>query len=88
MHCNSGFLLKKFKSVEINPNLEVREENDQFEFFRYILQIEDTTIAGVPMRIYSPIDGQNERSKLLPAVIYYHGGAFYMGSIGRDLSFG
>ena len=51
VQCNSGFLLKKLKPVEINPNLEVREENDQFEFFRYIPQIEDTTIAGVPVRI-------------------------------------
>ncbi len=49
----------------------------------FFLQIKDTTIDRVPVRIYSPLNTNNDETKLLPAIIYYHGGAFYMGSIGK-----
>jgi acetyl esterase/lipase len=44
-------------------------------------------IEGVPVRIYSPLNLNNDKKKLLPAVIYYHGGAFYMGSVGEFIQF-
>ncbi|CAF1407596.1 unnamed protein product [Adineta ricciae] len=62
---NSGLILKKLKPAEIITDIEIR----------------DTTIEGVPVRIYSPINFKNEKAKFLPAVIFYHGGAFYMGSV-------
>ena len=45
-------------------------------------QIEDTTISGVPVRIYRPLQSKNKAEKLRPAVIFFHGGAFYLGSYG------
>ncbi|CAF2979044.1 unnamed protein product [Rotaria socialis] len=62
---NSGVILKKLKPTEVNVNLK----------------IEDTTIDGVPVRIYSPLDLKDDKAKLFPAIIFFHGGAFYMGSI-------
>ncbi|CAF2957169.1 unnamed protein product [Rotaria sp. Silwood2] len=61
----SGHVLKKLKPAEVNVNLK----------------IEDTTIEGVPVRIYSPLDLNDDKTKRLPAIIFYHGGAFYMGSV-------
>ncbi|CAF1358862.1 unnamed protein product, partial [Didymodactylos carnosus] len=43
--------------------------------------VEDTKIDHIPVRIYrSNVIAKNDKS-LHPAIIYYHGGAFYMGSV-------
>ncbi|CAF1279597.1 unnamed protein product [Adineta steineri] len=62
---NSGLVLKKLRKPEVNTNLEIK----------------DILIEDVPARIYSPSNLNNDKTKLLPAIIYYHGGAFYMGSV-------
>ena len=36
-------------------------------------------MESVPVRIARPLNNQDD----LPAVIYFHGGAFYMGSVGE-----
>jgi len=41
------------------------------------LQIENTFIENVPVRIVRPINNNDK----LPAIVYFHGGAFYMGSV-------
>ncbi|CAF2570311.1 unnamed protein product [Rotaria sp. Silwood2] len=41
------------------------------------LQIENTLIENVPVRIVRPLNNNDN----LPAIVYFHGGAFYMGSI-------
>ena len=38
-------------------------------------------VAGVPVRLYRPADV--DRDKILPVLIYYHGGGFVVGSIGK-----
>lgn len=35
------------------------------------------------MRIYSPINRLNKHNESLPIILYFHGGAFYRGSIGK-----
>ncbi|CAF1099753.1 unnamed protein product [Rotaria sordida] len=62
---HSGLILKKLKPAEVNVNLK----------------IENTTIEDVPVRIYSPLNLNDDKTKHLPAIIFFHGGAFYMGSI-------
>ncbi|CAF2442124.1 unnamed protein product [Rotaria sp. Silwood2] len=62
---NSGHVLKKLKPAEVNVDLK----------------IEDTTIDEVPVRIYSPLNLSQDKNKYLPAISFYHGGAFYMGSV-------
>jgi acetyl esterase/lipase len=42
-------------------------------------QIEDTLIENVPVRIARPLNNDNN----LPAIVYFHGGAFYVGSVGE-----
>jgi len=42
-------------------------------------QIEDTLIENVPVRIARPWNNDNN----LPAIVYFHGGAFYVGSVGE-----
>jgi acetyl esterase/lipase len=40
-------------------------------------------IENVPVRIARPLNSKGK----LPAVVYFHGGAYYMGSLGEcDLS--
>lgn len=41
------------------------------------VQIENTMIENVPVRIARPLNGKSK----LPAVVYFHGGAYYMGSL-------
>ncbi|CAF0762952.1 unnamed protein product [Rotaria sordida] len=41
------------------------------------LQIEDTLIENVPVRIVRPLNNNDN----LPAIVFFHGGAFYMGSV-------
>ncbi|CAF3752151.1 unnamed protein product [Rotaria sp. Silwood1] len=41
------------------------------------LQIENTLIENVPVRIARPLNNNDN----LPAIVYFHGGAFYMGSV-------
>jgi acetyl esterase/lipase len=41
------------------------------------LEIENTLIENVPVRIARPLNSNNN----LPAIVYFHGGAFYMGSL-------
>jgi acetyl esterase/lipase len=42
-------------------------------------QIEDTLIENVPVRIARPLNNNGN----LPAIVFFHGGAFYMGSVGE-----
>ncbi|CAF2135386.1 unnamed protein product [Rotaria magnacalcarata] len=65
---NCAILLLKSKPTEVNTNLK----------------IDNMIIEGVPVRFYYPINSIDSRFKLLPAVIYYHGGALYRGSIGES----
>jgi arylacetamide deacetylase-like 2 len=41
------------------------------------VQIEDTLIENVPVRIARPLNAKDN----LPAIVYSHGGAYYMGSV-------
>lgn len=68
------------RPAEVNVKLNVIDRNLQ-EIIEDLFQIVDTTIEDVPVRIYSPL--KKEKNKPLPAVVYYHGGAFYMGSVGK-----
>jgi acetyl esterase/lipase len=43
------------------------------------LWIENTFIENIPVRIARPLNDNNN----LPVIIYFHGGAFYMGSVGK-----
>lgn len=56
---------------------------DECFFFRdttiEYFQIEDTFIENIPVRIARPLKDKGD----LPAIVYFHGGAFYMGSVGR-----
>ncbi|CAF4764426.1 unnamed protein product [Rotaria sp. Silwood1] len=61
----SGHVLKKLKPTEINVDLNIK----------------NITIDGVSVRIYSPLNINHNKNKYLPAIIFYHGGAFYMGSV-------
>ncbi|CAF1623469.1 unnamed protein product, partial [Didymodactylos carnosus] len=44
-------------------------------------QTEDTEINNVPVRIYRSKQIDDKEKSLHPAIIYYHGGGFYMGSL-------
>lgn len=73
--------LLKNKKIE-DANLHVR--NGELLSFKYIvlflcLQIENTKIENVSVRIARPLNDRED----LPAIIYFHGGAFYMGSVGE-----
>lgn len=43
------------------------------------VQIEDTTILDIPVRIARPLT--QKKDEYLPAIVFFHGGAFYMGSV-------
>ncbi|CAF3973023.1 unnamed protein product [Rotaria sp. Silwood2] len=43
--------------------------------------IEDTTIEGVSLRIYSSLNLNDDKTKHLPAVIFYHEEAYYIDSV-------
>ncbi|CAF4682036.1 unnamed protein product, partial [Rotaria sp. Silwood2] len=62
---NSSHVLKKLKPAEVNVDLK----------------IEDATIDEVSVRIYSPLNLSQDKNKYLPAISFYHRGAFYMGSV-------
>ena len=53
-----------------------------------LLDINDTEIFGTKVRIYRPLNktanenGTVEKT-LLPAVVYYHGGGWVIGSVGK-----
>ena len=49
------------------------------------LQIEDTKIADVPVRVYRQrqIPGGSSSSKLTAGVVFLHGGGWIFGSIGK-----
>jgi acetyl esterase/lipase len=44
------------------------------------LQVENTFIENIPVRIARPLNDNNN----LPVIVYFHGGAFYMGSVGKS----
>lgn len=44
------------------------------------LQSSDTIFDGIPVRVYKPSDALNET---LPAIVFYHGGGWVVGSIGQ-----
>lgn len=55
-----------------------------------VLEINDTEIFGVRVRIYKPVNKTEESSGsksneeiLLPGVIYFHGGGWTIGSLGK-----
>ena len=44
------------------------------------VNVENVFIDGIRVRVYTP---RNTDSKSLPAIIYYHGGGFFMGFVGK-----
>lgn len=53
-----------------------------------ILKINDTEIFGVGVRIYKPVNRTNQANEpgkqvLLPGLIYFHGGGWTLGSLGK-----
>ena len=55
-----------------------------------VLEINNTEIFGVHVRIYKPVNKTNESAgtkgnngTLLPGVIYFHGGGWTIGSLGK-----
>ena len=66
-------------------------KNDSYLEF---LEVNDTEIFGVGVRIYKPVNKTNEHARsgsdgrgLLPALIYFHGGGWTLGSIGESSFF-
>lgn len=51
-------------------------------FVLSLVQIDDKSIDNVRVRIYRPLVPHPQKEILRPAIVYFHGGAFYMGSIG------
>ena len=56
-----------------------------------ILEISDTEIFGVGVRIYKPVNRTNQANEpdkqvLLPGLIYFHGGGWTLGSLGKPFS--
>jgi len=56
-----------------------------------VLEINDTEIFGVSVRIYKPVIKTNKSAKnianeegLLPGVIYFHGGGWTVGTLGES----
>lgn len=50
------------------------------------LEVNDTEIFGTSVRIYRPVNktkNKEENVELLPAVMYYHGGGWTVGSLGK-----
>ena len=53
-----------------------------------MLEIDDTEIFGVGVRIYRPVNRTNQEDEsqeqdLLPGLIYFHGGGWTLGSLGK-----
>ena len=60
------------------------------EIYSDVLEINDTKIFGVNVRIYRHMNKTNQDKKdgkqdLLPAMIYFHGGGWTFGSLGKSL---
>ena len=60
------------------------------EIYSDVLEINDTEIFGVNVRIYRHMNKTNQDKKdgkqdLLPAMIYFHGGGWTFGSLGKSL---
>lgn len=60
------------------------------EIYSDVLEINDTEIFGVNVRIYRHVNKTNQDKKdgkqdLLPAMIYFHGGGWTFGSLGKSL---
>ena len=56
-----------------------------------VLEINDTEIYGVGVRIYKPVNktkksagNKSDRKALLPGLIYLHGGGWTLGSLGKS----
>lgn len=47
------------------------------------MDIKDTQIARVPVRIYTPKHLLKENAKKSTGVIFLHGGGFMLGSVGK-----
>ena len=48
------------------------------------LKINDTKIFGVSVRIYKPVNySEDAEDALLPGLIYFHGGGWTFGSLGK-----
>jgi len=75
--------------LQFRPDMDVKTVREQFEKSSLILvkmanepihRVEDITIPGrggpIRARVYRPRDGER-----LPAVVYYHGGGFVLGSV-------
>ena len=55
------------------------------------MEINDTEIFGVGVRIYKPVNRTNQANEpdkqvLLPGLIYFHGGGWTLGSLGKPFS--
>lgn len=60
------------------------------EIYSGVLEVNDTEIFGVNVRIYrygnkTNQDGKDGKQDLLPAMIYFHGGGWTFGSLGKLL---
>lgn len=60
------------------------------EIYSDVLEVNDTEIFGVNVRIYrygnkTNQDGKDGKQDLLPAMIYFHGGGWTFGSLGKLL---
>jgi len=44
------------------------------------MQETDEVFDGVPVRVYEPVG----RSGVLPGMMYYHGGGWVFGTLGKD----
>ena len=56
-----------------------------------VLEINDTEIFGVSVRIYKPVINTNKSVEnraddegLLPGVVYFHGGGWTVGTLGKS----
>ena len=56
-----------------------------------LVSTHDIQLSGVPVRVYEPkvtekpqvAGGKQKRKKLSPGMVYYHGGGWTIGSVGR-----
>ena len=67
-------------------------KNDSYAEF---LEVNDTELFGVGVRIYKPVNktkkrtgNESNKQDLLPGLIYFHGGGWTWGSLGESYFFG
>lgn len=80
-----AILFQRFQPKDENLNLEVIKTKSIFLLRQNPSpsKIEDAMIEGVPVRIYRPMEVIHNQDDAHPALIYFHGGAYHMGSVGQ-----